>query len=310
MARIDPQTPLPPNPDHFPERPPLPALLPGWLKLFLCQHSRLRWGLGGLTVSLTLLLALSQVGKLDWVCLIQSCSPVSPPQPALPPPVSPSFNGKTGSTLSSPEQIALAPQGHASTSAPLQAYRQELQTLQQQRQLDAQAQGHYQRAQSHAQVAQQQASQQQWSLAVNHWQAALQALQQIPDQSFWAGQRPALLAAYLPLLRQAQLQLQRTLQTQQIKQSLEQLCNPKTQYCQYQIQDQQIQVQLTASYLQQLWDAALRAKVNHNPQEQAQILNHIAHLEKSLQGISNQAGRPLVVYHAQGMALTQYQPQP
>jgi hypothetical protein len=185
-----------------------------------------------------------------------------------------------------------------------------LQTLQQQRQRDAQAEHHYQAAQRHAQVAQQKASEQQWTQAVNQWQAAIQSLQRIPDQSFWASQRQTLLAAYGSLLRQAQLQLQGALQAQQVKQNLAQLCSPKTQYCQYQIKEQQIQVQLTAVYLQRLWDTALRAKVENNPQDQAQILNHIAHLEKTLQGISNQAGRPLVVYHAQGQTLIQYRPQP
>ncbi|WP_353672978.1 hypothetical protein [Synechocystis sp. LKSZ1] len=313
MARLDPPTPLPSTPDRSPHPPSVLALRPERLKGLSFQNPVLRWGVGGLSLSLLLgLLALSQTGKLNRACLLQSCPPASSPQPAtLPPdPVSPPFSSNVGPTLTSPEQIAVGPKGTGATPARLQAYRQELQTLQQQRQRDTQAQRHYQTAQSHAQVAQQKASAQQWIQAVNHWQAALQALQQIPDQSFWASQRQALLAAYIPLLRQAQLQLHNALQAQQAKQNLEQLCNPKTQYCQYQLKDQQIQVQLTAVYLQRLWDAALRAKVENNPQDQAQILNHIAYLEKILQSISNQAHRPLVLYHAQGQALTQYQPQP
>ena len=71
-----------------------------------------------------------------------------------------------------------------------------------------------------------------------------------------------------------------------------------------------IKVKLTSSYLQQIWDLSIQAKLNANIKEQADILNHLARLEQSFQMISNQAKIPLVVYNSKGSLMTTYRPIP
>jgi hypothetical protein len=69
-----------------------------------------------------------------------------------------------------------------------------------------------------------------------------------------------------------------------------------------------IKVKLTSSYLQQIWDLSIQAKLDGNIKEQAEILNHLSRLEQGFQIISNQAGIPLAVYSAKGNLMTTYRP--
>ena len=69
-----------------------------------------------------------------------------------------------------------------------------------------------------------------------------------------------------------------------------------------------IKVNLTSSYLQQIWDLSIQAKLNANIKEQAEILNHLARLEQSFQIISNQAKISLAVYNSKGNLMTTYRP--
>ncbi len=303
----------------FPNDPPLSAPSPS---LMPKNNNPWRWGLGGLGLGSVIALGLfSSLSGISPGCLFQDCRVELKPSPVLPPKSPPRGTslspealsqslGQWQDSLQSLEQIAPGSDGYNLAQERLKAYRGEVQQLRQRQQAEKKAQKYYQEAQAQAQLAQENITKKQWSLAVNHWQAALATLKQVPDQGVWAGHSQVLIAAYSSLLRQAQFGLQQALRVQAVQRDLDKLCNQLSKNCEFRIDSQRIQVQLTAAYLEQIWAAALQAKVEGNLQNQVSVLNHIARLEQSLQHISNQAGVPLELYHAQGTKLTEYRPLP
>jgi hypothetical protein len=93
-----------------------------------------------------------------------------------------------------------------------------------------------------------------------------------------------------------------------IKNNLAKICSQENKACNYSLDKNMIKVKLTSSYLQQIWDLSIQAKLNANIKEQANILNHLARLEQSFQMISNQAKIPLTVYNSKGNLMTTYRP--
>jgi hypothetical protein len=168
----------------------------------------------------------------------------------------------------------------------------------------------YRSALQFAQTAATAMKQAQWETSVNAWQQAIAALEKIPANSKLAPPAQALAPHYRNALQQGQQYLDRVAQQKQVQANLQKLCQSAAKPCQFTISNQGIEVKLSQGYLQDLWDAALEAEMEDNPQKKAQLLNHLARLEESFQRLSNQGGLPLKVFHAQGNLLATYQPQP
>ena len=165
-----------------------------------------------------------------------------------------------------------------------------------------------QQAIQEAKIAEKSERSNQWSLAVSHWKNALAYLKQIPENSLQSVKAKSLLIQYNLSFNKAQENFKIANRLQFIKNNLEKTCSQEKKACNYSIDKNMIKVNLTSSYLQQIWDLSIQAKLNANIKEQAEILNHLARLEQSFQIISNQAKIPLAVYNSKGNLMTTYRP--
>jgi hypothetical protein len=166
----------------------------------------------------------------------------------------------------------------------------------------------FQQAVQEAKIAEKSERSNQWSLAISHWKNALAYLKQIPKNSFLSVKTQSSSIQYNLSLNKAQENFRIANRLQFIKNNLDKICSQENKACNYSIDKNMIKVKLTSSYLQQIWDLSIQAKLNANIKEQAEILNHLTRLEQSFQIISNQAGIPLVVYSSKGNLMTTYRP--
>jgi len=166
----------------------------------------------------------------------------------------------------------------------------------------------FQQAIQEAKIAEKSEQSQQWSQAVFHWKNALAYLKQIPDNSFLSIKAKSLLIQYNLSSNNAQVNFKNANRLQLIKNNLAKICSQENKACNYSVDKNMIKVKLTSSYLQQIWDLSIQAKLNANIKEQADILNHLARLEQGFQMISNQAKIPLAVYNSKGNLMTTYRP--
>jgi hypothetical protein len=165
-----------------------------------------------------------------------------------------------------------------------------------------------QQAIQEAKIAEKSEQTNQWSLAVSHWKNALAYLKQIPESSFQSVKAKSLSIQYNLSFNKAQEDFKIANRLQFIKNNLDKICSQEKKACNYSIDKNMIKVKLTPSYLQQIWDLSIQAKLNANIKEQAEILDHLARLEQSFQIISNQAKIPLAVYNSKGNLMTTYRP--
>lgn len=166
----------------------------------------------------------------------------------------------------------------------------------------------YHQAIQQAELAQKAVTSQQWTSAVTAWRNAITTLKQIPINTFYYNQAQPLLASYLLSLNQAQTYLQSAVQLQNLRQDLETTCKIPRKICDYQISQTIIKVNLTESYVQQVWYTAVQAKAQTNVPTQVSLLNHIAKLEKSLQTISDKARKRVEVYNPEQNVIAIYEP--
>ena len=165
----------------------------------------------------------------------------------------------------------------------------------------------YEKAISSAKVADKLEADNQWSQAVSQWNTALNYIRQVPNNTFISHQAQPLISTYSVSLKQAKKQLKQAVQVQNIESELKAMCLTPQKICQYSITEQLIKVQLDSHYLEKLWNTALQAKAQANLQIQVDLLNHLSTFEHRLQAISNQTGKSIEVYNAQGNLMTVYQ---
>jgi len=210
--------------------------------------------------------------------------------------------------IQSLENISQGTTSYDKTSKILDLYGQKYKAIDARKKNEALANLNLQQAIQEAQIAEKSEQSQQWSLAVSHWKDALVYLKQVPDNSFQSTKAKSLLIQYNLSLNKAQENFRNANRLQLIKNNLAKICSQENQACNYSIDKNMIKVKLTSSYLQQIWDLSIQAKLNANIKEQAKILNHLARLEQSFQMISNQAKIPLAVYNFKGNLMTTYRP--
>ncbi|MEB3123266.1 MAG: hypothetical protein VKL41_18840 [Snowella sp.] len=206
------------------------------------------------------------------------------------------------------ENISQGTTPYDKTSKFLDLYGQAYKAIDARKKNEALAEINLQKAIQEAQIAEKSEQSQQWSLAVSHWKNALVYLKEIPDNSFQSTKAKSLSIQYNLSLNKAQANFKNANRLQFIKNNLAKICSQENKACNYSIDKNMIKVKLTSSYLQQIWDLSIQAKLNANIKEQADILNHLARLEQSFQMISNQAKIPLAVYNSKGNLMTTYRP--
>lgn len=210
--------------------------------------------------------------------------------------------------IESLENISQGTTSYDKTSKILDLYGQKYKAIDARKKNEALANLNLQQAIQESQIAEKSEQSQQWSLAVSHWKDALVYLKQVPDNSFQSTKAKSLLIQYNLSLNKAQANFKNANRLQLIKNNLAKICSQENKACDYSIDKNMIKVKLTSSYLQQIWDLSIQAKLNANIKEQAKILNHLARLEQSFQMISNQAKIPLAVYNSKGNLMTTYRP--
>ena len=210
--------------------------------------------------------------------------------------------------IESLENISQGTTSYDKTSKILDLYGQKYKAIDARKKNEALANLNLQQAIQESQIAEKLEQSQQWSLAVSHWKDALVYLKQVPDNSFQSTKAKSLLIQYNLSLNKAQENFRNANRLQLIKNNLAKVCSQENKACNYSIDKNMIKVKLTSSYLQQIWDLSIQAKLNANIKEQAKILNHLARLEQSFQMISNQAKIPLAVYNSKGNLMTTYRP--
>ena len=210
--------------------------------------------------------------------------------------------------IQSLENISQGTTSYDKTSKILDLYGQKYKAIDARKKNEALANLNLQQAIQESQIAEKSEQSQQWSLAVSHWKDALVYLKQIPDNSFQSTKAKSLLIQYNLSLNKAQANFRNANRLQLIKNNLAKICSQENKACNYSLDKNMIKVKLTSSYLQQIWDLSIQAKLNANIKEQAKILNHLARLEQSFQMITNQAKIPLAVYNSKGNLMTTYRP--
>lgn len=159
----------------------------------------------------------------------------------------------------------------------------------------------YKRAIEQAKRAQNAENKQQWSAAAADWRIALTYIKQVSHQTFQYRQAEPLMATYA-------LAFDRAMQYQQIEEILAKICDSSSNMCSYVIGDRAIEVKLTSTYTQTVWDTALQARANGNVQTQIDLLNLLSSLESTLQNLSNNLGKRVEVYNSDKRLITVYEP--
>lgn len=174
--------------------------------------------------------------------------------------------------------------------------------------IEATATDLYRQAIQQAEQAQKAATIQQWTSAVTAWRNAITSLKQIQINTFQYSLAQPLLSSYTVFLQQAEINLKEATQLQRLRQNLETICKKPQKICDYQISQAQIKVNLTESYVKQVWYTASQAKAQTSVPTQVSLLNHISKLEKSLQTISNEALKRVEVYNPEQNIIAIYEP--
>lgn len=157
------------------------------------------------------------------------------------------------------------------------------------------------RGKQQATMAANQTKSKQWQGATASWRQALATLAEIPDHTHAATTASNLAASYQKSLEDTQAKLK-------IVANLEQVCNSYIRFCDFNIGSEQITVQLTPAYQQQVWQMSSQNLGYQNAAIQTQLANHLNGLKTVLQSISDDTGLPLELYNAQKVLMASYLP--
>lgn len=164
----------------------------------------------------------------------------------------------------------------------------------------------YEKANQYSEMAKKSEKNNQWSQAVNYWNMATIYIKKIPQNTFTWNEINPLISTYNLSSVQAESKLNQITKSNKISSELEIICQMKEQICNYQMTDNLIKIKLESDYLEQLWMIALQAKAQSNLQIQVELLNHLSTFEYRLQTMSNEMGKSIEVYNAQGNLMTVY----
>jgi hypothetical protein len=159
----------------------------------------------------------------------------------------------------------------------------------------------YQKATEQAKLATEAETKARWSAAASNWRSALISIKQVPRNTFQYRQAEPLIATYT-------VAFDRAARLQQTDNFLQQVCAIENKICNWAIADSAIRIDLTSNYMQRVWETAIQAQASADWQVQVELLDRISTLEKSLQSLSNNIGKRVEVYNADGRLMIIYQP--
>ncbi len=164
----------------------------------------------------------------------------------------------------------------------------------------------YDQANKYAELAEKSEQNNQWSQAVNYWNMATIHIKKVPQNTFKWNEVQPLISTYNLSLSQAKNKLNQITESNKIASELDTMCMMKEKICDYEITEKLIKIKLESHYLEQLWMIALQAKAQGNLQIKVELLNHLSTFEHRLQTMTNQTGKSIEVYNAQGNLMTVY----
>ncbi len=165
----------------------------------------------------------------------------------------------------------------------------------------------YNKALNESKLAEKLQGENQWSKAVNAWTNALNLLKQIPEGNFQYEQGKKLLATYEQSLQKAQEQLQRAINQQNIAKDLQSICTNTVPVCTYSVNNQQVKVILTNSYLQRVKELSALLNTGDNERDNNLLKTHIHQVENNLKYLNLKYKVPIEVYNPEGKLITKYQ---
>lgn len=140
----------------------------------------------------------------------------------------------------------------------------------------------------------------QWTQAVIHWRQAINAAQQVPQNTVYYERAQPLINSYSVSLQAAEGQLNTAVALQEARTDLQSTCAGTPTICTYSLSNDLIQVMLTPEYEQ-----AIFAGDSNNA---VALQQHIQALQGALEAISDNTEVPLDVYYSNGTLLGSYVP--
>ncbi len=140
----------------------------------------------------------------------------------------------------------------------------------------------------------------QWTQAVIHWRQAINAAQQVPQNTVYHERAQPLINSYSVSLQAAEGQLNTAVALQEARTDLQSTCSGTPTICTYSLSNDLIQVMLTPEYEQ-----AIFAGDSNNA---VALQQHIQALQGALEAISDNTQVPLDVYYSNGTLLGSYVP--
>lgn len=140
----------------------------------------------------------------------------------------------------------------------------------------------------------------QWTQAVIHWRQAINAAQQVPQNTVYYERAQPLINSYSVSLQAAEGQLNTAVALQEARTDLQSTCAGTPTICTYSLSNDLIQVMLTPEYEQ-----AIFAGDSNNA---VALQQHIQALQGALEAISDNTQVPLDVYYSNGTLLGSYVP--
>ena len=105
-----------------------------------------------------------------------------------------------------------------------------------------------------------------------------------------------------------QVQLQLYTRLKQAETDLQRTCAGDPNICTFTLDARNINVRLTAAYVNKVQQTAVQASATNNSDAKIRILDHIATLEQALEVISRNTNVPVQVYDVNGVLLVDYKP--
>lgn len=147
-----------------------------------------------------------------------------------------------------------------------------------------------------------------WEQAVFHWKNALRYMEQVPEDSYQSSLAQPAINRFQQAIDNSQVQLQLYTRLKQAESDLQRTCAGEPNICTFTLDARNINVRLTAAYVNEVQQKAVQASATNNSDAKIRILDHIATLEQALEVISRNTSVPVQVYDVNGVLLVDYKP--
>lgn len=147
-----------------------------------------------------------------------------------------------------------------------------------------------------------------WEQAAFHWKTAVKYMEEVPKDSYQATLAQPAIAGFKQALEESQVQLQLYTRLKQAETDLQKTCAGQPNICTFTLDAKNINVRLTAAYVNEVQKKAVQASATNNSDAKIRLLDHIATLEQALEVISRNTNVPVQVYDVNGVLLVDYKP--